>query len=81
MMQNLFMTTTKTLIKLRLIFGSIVVHVIIIVQWNQTARLYEIQVTDIYSRAVLVAVTFYRRCLYVIQLPGSIKNLKTELSL
>ena len=41
-----------------LMFGSTVVHVIIIVQWNQTACLYEIQVTDIYSRAVLVAVTF-----------------------
>ena len=30
---------------------------VIIDQWNQTARLHEIQVTVIYSRAILVAVT------------------------
>ena len=32
-------------------------HVIIIDQWNQTARLYEIKVTFIYSRAILDTVT------------------------
>ena len=39
------------------IFLKVVVHVIIIVQWNQTSRLYEIQVTIIYSHTSLVAVT------------------------
>ena len=34
-----------------------IVHVIITDHWNQTARLYESQVTVIYSRAVLVIVT------------------------
>ena len=34
---------------------------ITIYQWNQTARLYEIQVTIIYSRAIFVAVTSERR--------------------
>ena len=38
-------------------FLKAVVHVIIIDQWNQTARLYVMQVTVIYSRASLVAVT------------------------
>ena len=38
-------------------FLKVCVHVIIINKWNQTARLYEIQVTLIYSRASLVAVT------------------------
>ena len=38
-------------------FLKVVVHVIIIDLWNQIARLYEIQVTIIYSRAILVAVT------------------------
>ena len=38
-------------------FLNVIVHVIIIHQWNQTARLYEIQVTVICSRAILVAVT------------------------
>ena len=32
-------------------------HLIIFDQWNQTARLYEIQLTVIYIRAILVAVT------------------------
>ena len=32
---------------------NVVVHVILIDKWNQTARLYEIQETVIYSRAVL----------------------------
>ena len=36
---------------------NVVVYVIIIDQWNQTARLYEIQLTVIYSRAILVVVT------------------------
>ena len=31
-------------------------HVIIIDQWNQTAHLYEIQVTVIFRRVILVAV-------------------------
>ena len=39
------------------IFRKFVVHVIIIDQWFQTARFYEIQVTIIYSRARLVNVT------------------------
>ena len=34
-------------------FLEVVVPVIIIDQWNQTARLYEIQVTVIYSHAIL----------------------------
>ena len=34
-----------------------VVNVIIVDQWNQTTCLYEIQVTVIYSRASLVAMT------------------------
>ena len=34
---------------------KVVVHVMIIAQRNQTARLYEIQVTVIYSRAILAA--------------------------
>ena len=38
-------------------FLKVVVHVIIIDQRNQIARLYEIQVTLIYSRSILVAVT------------------------
>ena len=38
-------------------FLKVVLHVIIIDQWNQTARLYEIQVMVIYSRAILAAVT------------------------
>ena len=37
--------------------SKVVVHVFIIHQWNQTAGLYETQVTVIYSRASLVAVT------------------------
>ena len=37
-------------------FSKVVVHVIIIDQWNQTARLYENQVTIIYSRAILITV-------------------------
>ena len=35
----------------------VVVHVIIADQWNQTAHLYEIQVTIIYGRDILFAVT------------------------
>ena len=38
-------------------FLQVIVHVIIIDQWNQTARLYEIQVTIIFNRAILVALT------------------------
>ena len=38
-------------------FFTVFVNVIIIDQWNQTASLYEIQVTVIYSRAILVTVT------------------------
>ena len=41
-------------------FPQIVVHVIIIDQWNQTARLYEIRETVIDSRAILVTVTSER---------------------
>ena len=37
-----------------------VVQAIIIDQWNQTAGLYEIQVTVIYSRVILVTVTIIR---------------------
>ena len=36
-------------------FLQLVVHVIIIDHWNQTEHLYKIQVTVIYSRAVLVS--------------------------
>ena len=38
-------------------FLQVVVHMIIIDQWNQTARLYEIEVTIIFNRAILVALT------------------------
>ena len=38
-------------------FLKVVVHVVIIDQWNKTAGLYEIQVTVIYSRAILVTLT------------------------
>ena len=38
-------------------FLKVVVHVVIIDQWNKTASLYEIQVTVIYSRAILVTLT------------------------
>ena len=38
-------------------FLKVVVHVIIIDQCNQTARVYEIQVTVTDSRAILVGVT------------------------
>ena len=39
-------------------FIKVAVCVIIVdTQWNQTARLYEIQVTDIHNHAILVAVT------------------------
>ena len=38
-------------------FGSLFTNPIIIYQYNQTARLYEIQVMVIYSRTILVAVT------------------------
>ena len=50
---QLFIVDTKyTYTKIK-----VVVHVIINDQWNQTARLYEIQITVIYSRTILVAVT------------------------
>ena len=38
-------------------FHKVVVQLIIIDQWNQTARMYEIQVKVIYSRVILVSVT------------------------
>ena len=38
------------------IFRKNVVHVIIIDQWNKTARLYKIHETFIYSRAIIVRV-------------------------
>ena len=50
---RLFIVDTKyTYTKIK-----VVVHVIINDQWNQTARLYEIQMTVIYSHTILVAVT------------------------
>ena len=45
-------------------FLKVVVHMIIIDQWNQVARLYEIQVTVIYSRAILVTVTSQTNVLF-----------------
>ena len=36
-------------------FLKVVVHVIVIDQWNQIVRLYEIQVTVIYNGAILLA--------------------------
>ena len=39
---------------------KVVVRKIIIDQWNQTALLYEIQVTGIYGRTILVVVTLVR---------------------
>ena len=38
-------------------FLKVVVPMIIIDQWNQTARLYELPVTVIYRRSILVGVT------------------------
>ena len=46
-------------------FLKVVVHVVIIVQWNQTAHLYEIQVTVIYSRTILVTDVTLQRGLCV----------------
>ena len=45
-----------SIVYIRQNFLEIVVHVILIDQLNQIARLYEIQVTVIYSRAILVTV-------------------------
>ena len=39
----------------------VIVHEIIIDQWNRTARLYEIQVAVIYSRAILVTLASVSR--------------------
>ena len=47
-------------------FLKVVGHVIIIDQWNPTKRLYGIQVTVIYSRAVVVTVTSECRVMRVI---------------
>ena len=46
----------RSLINIHRYFLNVDVHVIIIEPWNQTAHLYEIQVTVIYSRAILVTV-------------------------
>ena len=40
-------------------FLKVVVHVIVIDQWNKNARLYKIQVTITYSHAIRIVLTGY----------------------
>ena len=52
------MVYNRAIVYKRQIFYQVVVHAIITDQWNSSTRLYNIQETVIYSRAILVSVQF-----------------------